>query len=80
MSIMNYKSTVIMLLYIYILLIIICIYTKKEEYFENYEILIQNMLSIIDKSKDRYSSIQKQTKDMNIKNWNRFYGVDGRTS
>jgi GR25 family glycosyltransferase involved in LPS biosynthesis len=76
MCIMNYKSTVIMLLYIYILLITLCIYTKKEEYFENYEIIPKYVINL-DKSKDRYSSILKQTKYLNIKNWYRFSGIDG---
>jgi glycosyl transferase, family 25 len=78
MCIMNYKNTVAILLFIYIILIIMYIYTKKEEYFENYEIIPKYVINL-DRSKDRYRSIQKQTKEMNIKNWNRFNGVDGGT-
>ena len=74
---MNYKNIIIILLSIYILFLLIY-FLKKNTYYENYENMDINIFFInLNKSTDRYESIKKQIKALDIKNCHRFAGVDG---
>ena len=77
---MNYENIIIILLTIYIYFLLIFFFLKKNIYYENYKNIDINIYFInLDKSKDRYESIKKQIKSLDIKNCQRFAGVDGST-